>query len=337
MRGLVKRICKQMRNDRRSLAMIFVIPLVIITFLYFLLGENYVEINVAVLGSNDKIEEVIKDSDDCKLVKVKDDKKAKDILKDGDADAVIDIEDNMKIYMLESNAAYMGKVKGLLNDIQEDVMHQEPMETEYVYGDKLETQFEQLSYVLLGVICFFLVFLIAGISFVRERTMGTLERFMLTPIGKIKVVLGYTIGFGIFGMIQSVIILLFVHYVLGVAFEGSVLYAVIIMILLAFTAVSIGEFVSIFANNEFQVIQFIPIIIIPQIFYSGLLSLDGMPYHLDKLSYIMPIYFGCTGLKKVLINGQGFVEIVPYIGILLAFIVVFSILNILSLKKYRAA
>ena len=100
--------------------------------------------------------------------------------------------------------------------------------------------------------------------------------------------------------------------------------------------VSTRAFVSIFANSEFQVIQFIPIVIIPQIFYSGLLSLNGLPFNLDKLEYVMPVYYGCTALKKVLINGQGFADIGIYIALLIAFIFVFFALNVISLKKYRA-
>lgn len=336
MKALVIRICKQMKNDRRSLAMMFVIPLVIITFLYFLLGDECANIDVALLNATDQVTDVFEDADDCTVVDCSDSAKPKELLKDKKADVVVDFSDNTKIYLLESNSTYLSKVKSIINDVQTDVFSQGTMETEYVYGNDLDTTFEKLSYVLLGVICFFLVFLIAGISFVRERTMGTLERFMLTPIKRAQVVLGYTIGFGIFGAIQSVIILLFVHYVLGITFQGSIFYAILIMILLAFSAVSMGAFVSIFANSEFQVIQFIPIVIIPQIFYSGLLSLNGLPFHLDKLAYIMPIYYGCTGLKKVLINGQGIADIGVYIGLLVAFIFVFFILNIISLKKYRA-
>jgi len=76
---------------------------------------------------------------------------------------------------------------------------------------------------------------------------------------------------------------------------------ILIMILLAFTAVSTGTLISIFANNEFQVVQFIPIIIIPQIFFSGLIPIDTLPFHLEILSYIMPVYYGCTALHNVMV------------------------------------
>lgn len=158
---------------------------------------------------------------------------------------------------------------------------------------------------------------------------------MLTPIKRSAVVTGYTLGFGIFAALQSVIIVLFTKYVLKMEFVGSVALVILIMILLAFTAVSLGALVSIFANSEFQVVQFIPVIIVPQIFFSGLIPVDTLPYGLSKLAYIMPVYYGCTALKNVLIRGFGIEKIWGYILMLSLFIVILFIFNTLALKKYR--
>ncbi len=335
MKTIIEKICKQMKNDRRSLAMIFVIPLVIITFLYFLLGENNAEVSVTLVGASEDVVEFYKNEDKISSVECLDDIDEEEYLTEGKTDAIINFETN-EVYLLENNSVYFQIVEESITHLYKEILKTPPMKIQYIYGNDLSTNFEKLSYVLLGIICFFLVFLIAGISFVRERTGGTLERFMLTPVKRSTVVTGYTIGFGIFGMMQAIIILLFVRYVLGVEFKGNVILAMLIMILLAFSAVSIGEFVSIFANSEFQLIQFIPLIIIPQIFFSGILSIDGLPNHLDKLAYIMPIYYGCTGLKKVLIDGLGFAAILPYLAALFLFVLVFYILNVLFLRKYRA-
>ncbi|MDF2566932.1 MAG: transport system permease protein, partial [Oscillospiraceae bacterium] len=198
-----------------------------------------------------------------------------------------------------------------------------------------DTMFNSLGYVLLGILSFFFVFIISGISFVRERSSGTLERLMLTPISRLSVVAGYTVGFGIFAAIQSILIILYTKYALGITFEGPLLLAILIMILLAFTAVSMGALVSIFANSEFQVMQFIPVIIIPQMFFSGLIPIDTLPFGLGKLAYIMPVYYGCTALENVMIKGFGIEQIWQYLLILLAFILVLFIINTLALKKYR--
>ena len=96
-----------------------------------------------------------------------------------------------------------------------------------------------------------------------------------------------------------------------------------------------GALVSIFSNSEFQVMQFIPIVIIPQIFFSGIISIDTLPFGLGKLAYMMPVYYGCTALEQVLIRGAGFRDIAADLLILLVFIAALFALNTVALKKYR--
>ena len=144
------------------------------------------------------------------------------------------------------------------------------------------------------------------------------------------------IGFGIFGMLQSIILLCYTKWVLHMTISGSVMVAAgFVMILLSMTAICIGAFCSIFANNEFQIMQFIPVIVIPQIFFSGLISLDTLPYHLGILSKVMPVYYACNALKDIVIKGAGLGETLPDILALLIFIGLFFVLNIIALKKYR--
>ena len=81
--------------------------------------------------------------------------------------------------------------------------------------------------------------------------------------------------------------------------------------------------------------QFIPVIIIPQIFFSGLISLDTLPYHLGILSKIMPVYYACNALKDITIKGAELGEVWPDIVALLVFIGLFFVMNIFALKKYR--
>ena len=107
------------------------------------------------------------------------------------------------------------------------------------------------------------------------------------------------------------------------------------MILLSMTAVCIGAFCSIYANNEFQMMQFIPMIVIPQIFFSGLISLDTIPYHLGVLAKIMPVYYACDALKAIIIKGATLSEVGMELLALLVFIGIFFVLNIFALKKYR--
>ena len=148
-----------------------------------------------------------------------------------------------------------------------------------------------LAILLVAILSFFMIFIFSGISFVRERTLGTVERFMLTPIRTASVVIGYIGGFGVFALIQSVLLIIFAKFVFHIPFAGQWWLAVLIMLLIAFTAVMLGILVSAVSKNEFQVMQFIPIVIVPQFFFAGLIPVDTLPYHLSYLSKIMPIYY----------------------------------------------
>jgi len=258
------------------------------------------------------------------------------LLKEKTTDAVVTVDtDGMHIRMLESGSSKAASITSAIKNAAAAVNPSAAMNLSFVYGQVDSTSFNSLGYVLLGVLSFFFVFIISGISFVRERETGTLERLMATPIRRISVVGGYTVGFGILAAIQSVLMILFSRYVLGMKFEGPVWLAMLIMVLLAFTAVSLGAFVSIFANNEFQVMQFIPLVIVPQMFFSGLITIDTLPYGLGNISYLMPIYYGCSGLEKIMIKGFGLEGIWKELCMLLAFILVLFALNVLALKKYR--
>ncbi len=208
-------------------------------------------------------------------------------------------------------------------------------EIAFLHGSDEDTAFDRYGYMLMGLLSFFFVFLISGIAFVRERTSGTLERLMLTPIKRWQIAAGYTVGMGIFSSIQSIIIVLFVRYALNFEFAGSVLIVMLIMLILALTATSTGALISVFANNEFQVIQFIPLVIVPQAFLSGLIPREGLPGPLAYLAYIMPVYYGNEALKHVIVRGESIGQIYFYIIALFTIAVVLFAANTLILKRYR--
>ena len=133
--------------------------------------------------------------------------------------------------------------------------------------------FDNFGPVLIGFFVFFFVFLIAGVSFLRERTGGTLERLLATPLRRFEIVAGYIIGFGLFTTLQASLIAWFAVDILDMMMEGSFLYVLFITFLLAMTALTLGTLLSAFANNELQMMQFIPLVVVPQIFFSGLFNL----------------------------------------------------------------
>ena len=116
---------------------------------------------------------------------------------------------------------------------------------------------------------------------------------------------------------------------------GSFYLVLFITILTALVALTIGTFISAFANNELQVIQFIPIIVVPQIFFSGLFDLSTMPTWLQSFGHFMPLWYSADALRNIMIRGKGWNDILFDVFILILICIIFTLANILALKKYR--
>lgn len=207
--------------------------------------------------------------------------------------------------------------------------------TSYVYGNKDTSFFDTLSPILVGYFVFFFVFLIAGIALLRERTTGTLERLLATPVRRHEIVFGYLLGYGTFAVIQTLIVVFFAVKVLDITLVGSLWHVILINLLLALVALSLGILLSAFAHSEFQMMQFIPVVIIPQIFFAGILPVDEMAGWLQAIEKVMPMYYGGDALKNVMYKGMGLSDIRTDLLALFGFVVIFVTLNIFALKKYR--
>lgn len=337
MTNISKRIIKQILHDKRSIGMIIVVPLMLLTLLYLLLGKStYVPI-VATEELPDFIVSALKEQDSIEVIQKNTNQSKKDFILDGKADAVITQDaDGIHITMLEMDSVKMTSVTDSLKTAVTTLNPQSQMNVEFIYGNKDESTFESLGFLLLGIMSFFMIFLFSGISFVRERTSDTIERLMLTPVKIVSVVGGYVLGFGVFAVVQSALMIMYAKFVLKMPFKGEWWCAMIVMLLIAIVAVVMGVLISAISKNEFQVMQFIPIIIVPQMFFSGLIPVDTLPYHLDILSKIMPLYYGAMGLKGILVYGYGISKVLPQIAVLCGFILVFFIANMIVVKKYRA-
>lgn len=336
--SLAKRVIRQMLGDKRTIGLIIFAPILILSLIYLLLGDSsyrpVIGIDEGQLPS--AFVTALKEQD-ADIINITDgDSDLEAYLKENkELDAIFSLSDSGSgITLYESS----GKSRAAMKVIQKALETLNPsmkMSTHYIYGDENDSMFQTMGYIFLGVIAFFFIFIISGMALVRERSSGTLERMLMTPVKRKGIIAGYTAGYGLFAMIQSIILVLYSIYVLGLNSAGNVIWVIIIMLLLAVAAVASGEFISIFASNEFQVVQFIPIIIIPQIFFSGLIPIDTIPYNLGKLSYIMPIFYGCSAIKNIMIYGNGISKVWYYVLALLLYILVLSTVNTIALKKYR--
>ena len=332
--AIILRIIKQMVNDKRSLALILFAPILILSFMYLIFGEPNYTPKLAAIGVPEKITKAIENGG-ADIIKSEED--IDTLLKDRKVDAVLYIkEGKMSLKMYEPNSIKTSKITKVISTAMESLNpNAQKLDISFLYGNAEGSTFDSLAYAFLSIFSFMFVFLISGISFIRERTLGTMERFMLAPISRHEVVLGFILGFGFFAVLQSILLVVFIKYALGVTILGPLGGVVLIMVLLSFVAVSLGAVVSVFANNEFQVVQFIPVVIVPQIFFSGLIPVDTLPYGLNKLAYIMPVYYASSSLNEIMVKGSDVLGVLPYCIYLLVFILVLYIGNVVLLKKYR--
>lgn len=217
-----------------------------------------------------------------------------------------------------------------------DIAMKEP-NVHYLYNNEDADLFDQVSPALMGFFIFLFVFLIAGISFLRERTTGTLERTLATPLKRSSIVFGYFLGFFLFVAIQTVIIQIMIVDILGVDRLGNYWLLLFMNLVVATVALSLGLLLSTFARTEFQLLQFIPVAVVPQFFFSGVFDLSNAPDWVKWVSDIMPLSYATNALQNVMIRGYGFAEIANDFYVLIGFALGFIILNMLVLKRQRAA
>lgn len=336
--ALTKRIIRQFYRDKRTLALMIMAPLFILTLMNLIFTSGEKTFSIGTVDAPDAFSEQLEEFD-IDVISFEQNE-AEELINEHELDAFISFEGASPTITLEGTNP--NDSKAVLSIIQKSFSSLVPKQpqsieptVEYVYGHEDMSFFDYIGPVLIGVFIFFFVFLIAGVSFLRERTSGTLERLMATPIRRHELVFGYIFGFGLFTTLQVTLIAYYAVSVLDMMIEGSFFYVLLISILLAMTALTLGTLLSAFANNELQMIQFIPLVIVPQIFFSGLFPLDAMADWLASISVVMPLTYGAEALRKVMIRGSGFTEIQTEIYVLCGFSILFTILNILVLKRYR--
>lgn len=397
--AIVRRVFKQMLRDKRTLALMFLAPLLIMTLMYFLFQNNTTQ--VASLGVH-HVDQSVVNVIDTKNVTIHhyDSSQARKMIKQHDLDGYLTQKNGqltitysnsnptntslikaslqsglVKLKMktlvtvtkkqraaLESQQAALKKLKTAIAQAQArgDQATAEKLQkhlkqatattssstqsakatsyttkSHYIYGSSDSTFFESFLPAFLGFFVFFFVFLISGVSLLNERTTGTLSRLLATPIRRSEIIMGYLIGYGGFAIIQTVLTVVFTITVFKIHLVGSIWLVFLTNLLLALVALTLGIFISTFTNSEFQMIQFIPLIVVPQIFFAGLVPVDGMASWLQAIAHIMPLYYGANALAAVMTKGAGLGDIGVNLLILVGFMVVLTMLNIVGMKRYR--
>ncbi|MGH2627263.1 MAG: ABC transporter permease [Anaerolineales bacterium] len=189
----------------------------------------------------------------------------------------------------------------------------------------------------IAAFAFFFTFLLTSVSFLRERATGTIERLTASPATRLEVVVGYLCGFLLFAMIQSLVILGYSVWVLDMQVAGSIGLALLVLAILVIGVVNLGIALSFFARNELQVVQFIPLVFLPQVLLAGLIwPVETLHPILRALAQVFPLTHALAALRTVMISGGGVSDIGTRLLILVIFAAAMIVLGAAALQKQRA-
>jgi ABC-2 type transport system permease protein len=170
----------------------------------------------------------------------------------------------------------------------------------YFMFDDQEPLFDRIALVMLGVFPFITMFLVTSIAMLRERTSGTLERLLTTPLGKVDLLFGYGIAFGVAAAIQASVASAVAYWLFGLDTRGNAGLVILIAVVNAVLGVALGLLCSAFARTEFQAVQFLPVVAFPQIMLCGLfVARDQMVGWLEAISDVLPLSYAVEALQEV--------------------------------------
>ncbi len=367
-----KKLFWSLKHDRRSLALIIIAPIMAM-FIFGLAFSGEVEDVEVIIVNKDlgagmpnnntiKFSEIVIDNidPDKLIIRYEDDiSDAVDQVEEGDANSVIIFPENFTSDLVAysqgemySNASSIRVrsdqsqvtvsqevVSELMKAMRETTSRQgfnNPVSVDSsdpIYG-KGARFLDMFVPGIMGFVVFLLTTILTLISFVGEKTRGTLQRLLASSVTETEIVVGYAISFSIIGMVQVGILMILAILVFGIMVEGNPLLAFLIASILAVVSVCLGILLSSLAKRESQAIQFFPLIVLPGFLLSGVFwPIEAMPVWLRPVSYVVPVTYAVDGLRSVLLRGWGVLDIWVDLAMLLLFAVAFLFLAIFTLRK----
>lgn len=160
--------------------------------------------------------------------------------------------------------------------------------------------FDRFGPILLGVFPFIVMFIVTSVGTLRERTSGTLERLMTTPLGKLDLLLGYALAFGVTALVQAAVVGAIALTWLGLNLQGPIWTLFLVTLLDAWLGMALGLFASAFARTEFQAVQFMPAFALPQLLLAGLFVPRGqMSTVLQWIADVMPLSYAVEAMQEL--------------------------------------
>lgn len=160
-------------------------------------------------------------------------------------------------------------------------------------------EFDSVGPMLIALFPFTVMFIVTSIATLRERTSGTLERLLTTPLRKAELLFGYELAFGVVALLQALLVVTFAVYVCGLDVEGSLWVIAGMAVLNGLMGTALGLLASAFARTEFQAVQFMPVFVFPQMALGGVfMPRAQMPDVLSAISDWLPLSYSIEAVQR---------------------------------------
>jgi ABC-2 type transport system permease protein len=220
-----------------------------------------------------------------------------------------------------------------VEEVNPDLSFSDVLSIRYVYGENARF-IDFFAPGIMALVVTMITIILTIVSFVRERTDGTMDRLLVSPMRPTDIVLGYSVTFILIALFQSIEILAIGVLLFDIRIAGSIVLALLIIVLYAIGLLGLGFMLSTIARNEFQAVQFIPLVFVPAIILAGVIwPVESMPTIIRPVSYFIPLTYAADALRSVMIRGWGPLEIGVDILALVIFAVVTFTLSILILRR----
>ncbi|MBI4340634.1 MAG: ABC transporter permease [Chloroflexi bacterium] len=356
--AIALRIALQFRRDHRTLALIILAPIVVLSLLAYLINlrGSPMTVGLAMEDASPPVERFSQELRRLPLFNVRD--VARDqvegLVRSGEMEAAVIIPQGYALRLAgqpgpdlevvvdgsRSRTAPvvlqgLAQVSLRLAAAQSGAALSEPKVT-YVYAGPQYKALDYFAPTFIAFFAFFFVYLLTAIGFLRERAYGTLERLAASPLTKAEIVLGYMLGFGLFAMAQAAVILFFTVYIIGIHYSGNLLIVFLIVAVLTLGAVNMGIFLSTFARTELQAVQFIPLVITPQGLLAGIFwPIPDMHIVFQGIAHLLPLTYANFALQEVMVKGKGVLDasVAADLGALLLFAAIQVALASIGLRR----
>lgn len=347
-----QRVIRQIKRDRRTMVTMTINPIILMILFGYSLAGTLTGISLGIVEQEsgpiqDAVLAHLQASDSFSIVYVASESDARKLISEGKLNGAVILGAGEIRLILDGTipqvastitsavgAGMQAAASQILSSLPAAGRSVPAVSTYYIYGYDLEVK-DSVGAALLGINIFFFTFMNTTIAFLRERLGGTLEKVMSSPLNRVELVSGYILGFIIMSIAQAAVTFTILIAVFKVPITGSLLAILVLVILVGAGALSFGAFLSNFATSEYQVMQFNPLVTLPQVLLSGVMvPLQSVPDWLRPLSYIFPLTYSTDAFKLVLLKGASLSDILfPDLLALLIFFVLTFFMATFMLRK----